>query len=399
MPAIAPPLPQEGQAYRPLSTFAVLGLLLGLASPLIFLVNQAWMLLAICLPALVFSVLARRRIAQTPDSLAGYIPATFGVVLAVASGLGWATHVLTADWIREREARAFLEQWIEKLQAGHDAHAFLDTVEPAKRQINFEPEPLALKLHYPASQDSNAPLYDVYRGSKFVSTALLFGPKVKLTPLGRPEITHFKGDLGTMMKFRYQCSTPVGDDVAVFTVATGPLNMTTDGRREWYVAKADFSPEKQPTPFGKQMGEAVQSAEFALGRLCYHLARGDTAAIDKLFIPGVNRADFDRLFRALRGNTPSGVLVPFGLRQPTLVLKEQRFGEDGWEFVLASQMEDQNREAEFEVGAKTDQLRNADGWRFTSFRFLGERRKTKVEPVKIDTPKLSNEALENFRTR
>lgn len=116
--------------YRSLSVHAVLGLALGLASPVALLDPLLWVLPIV---GLAVSLVALRRIARDGQMLAGRKLAWAGVVLSLVFAVAGPS-----DWVvyRElvgREAVAFARPWFQSFGEGQTHKAFLLTVEPQFR--------------------------------------------------------------------------------------------------------------------------------------------------------------------------------------------------------------------------------------------------------------------------
>lgn len=396
--SVAAPPTSETQ-YRPVCGLAVWGLLLGLLSPLVFVIGKAWALLFFCLPGLFLSAWARRKVMNSNGALAGYIPATFGVVLSVACGLGWVTYDATKDWILESEARAFVMGWCAKLQAGKDCEAFIDCVEPIKRKIDFPLDARNLKLNFPPPEGTTVPQYDIFRYGKFTSMMLRYGPQVKLTPQGRPEIkeTILRADRQQLLKFQYGVESPLGEGYVIFSCAAADVATPSGQRREWQVLDSQLT-LKHPSDFSIQLDEAVQSAEFAFTKMAGQIARGDKAGLDRLFVSDQSQGDFPRICQTMWASAGSKGLAQFNVRKPLLLLKEERQGA-AWKMQFRGQFENETREVEFEMEVATPSLaKEADGWRWSSCRLLGERKRMVVESPPMKMPQVK-EIPEDFRLR
>lgn len=396
MSTTAPPSAET--QYQPLSSLAVVGLAFGLASPLVFFIDAWWALFLLPLPALALSTLARRRIARSNGALAGQTAATFGVALSVICGLGWVTHFMTRDWILEHESRQVVLGWIEKLRNGQDGQAFLDCVEPSRRRIDFEPEPRNLKLHFPPPEGGTAPLYDTYRYSHFVSTVLRYGAKVEFTPMGRPEYKRVLGltEREDQLKYRFRCTCPLGAGTATVTVVSANVPVASGVRRDWYIQNQEIALDS-PNEYNLRLDEATRSANVAVDYMAHLIAEGEKAKAEKLFAEARSLGDFSQLYNVIRGGAATTGKVNFTTRKPMLVLQDQ--GADRrWNLTLRGQFQSDTREVEFEMGLATDDLvRELQGWRFLSCRFLGERRRTTGQ---VGVPKAELSPIpESFRVR
>lgn len=116
--------------YRAYSTLAVLGLMLGVASPLAF-VSPVLYVFAVL--GVVVSGLALRRIRAAAPELLGKTLAQLGLLLALICGIGAATRDTTARLVLERDAWAFGNAFYEYLRRGEPEKAYLLTVEDVFR--------------------------------------------------------------------------------------------------------------------------------------------------------------------------------------------------------------------------------------------------------------------------
>ncbi len=400
MSVVAPPV-RETARYKPVAGLAVLALLFGLASPLVFFLGKYWALLLLPVPGLIFAVMARRKIEASHGALAGYVPATFGAVLSVACGLGWTTHYITQNWILESESRRFVEAWFDKLKSGQDGLAFMDCVEPVKRKVDFPLEPRNLKMHFPPPTGSAVPFYDVYRYGKFTSVALRYGQNVTLQPVGRPEIRDAALSYGfekqKLLKYQYLATSPLGQGVVEVSVATSNVPVASGFRREWHILSADFN-LTDANEHHQKLAEATESGEFAMDRMASLIAGGDKAGLEKLFVSPDQRGDLDRLYTVLRGSAAAVGVQNFKVRKPMLLLGEEQKGRS-WRLVFRGQFENDTREVEYEMALETPSLmKELDGWRYANCRLLGERRRIKVEEVPVSSRKRPA-VREDFRPR
>jgi hypothetical protein len=127
----------EVVGYRTVSALAVVGMIIGLASPLCL----AWPLLYwIPLLGAVICILAMRRIEASDGAVTGRGMATLGLVLCVLCGAAAVSRSLVTRTIRTAQAEDFGRDWIELLLAGDNEKAFRLTVEGNRREV-APPEP------------------------------------------------------------------------------------------------------------------------------------------------------------------------------------------------------------------------------------------------------------------
>jgi hypothetical protein len=121
---------EETTNYRSLSVLAIIGLLLGFASPLCF---GAPLLMIIPIAGIVVSVLALRQIAASEGTMAGSWAAGTGLVLSVACAVAPFTRGFVLETMRVRQADEFARLWLNEMVAGKTEHAFRLTTESIRR--------------------------------------------------------------------------------------------------------------------------------------------------------------------------------------------------------------------------------------------------------------------------
>jgi hypothetical protein len=122
--------------YRSLSVLAIVGLILGLASPFCL---AAPLLMVIPLVGAAVSIIALRQIAASDGALAGQWTASIGLVLCVACAIGAMTHKSLVRSLRSHQAEVFGEKWIGLLLSGKVDEAFRLTVDSWRGQLPPEP--------------------------------------------------------------------------------------------------------------------------------------------------------------------------------------------------------------------------------------------------------------------
>ncbi|MEM8864743.1 MAG: hypothetical protein AAGF31_04275 [Planctomycetota bacterium] len=121
----------EDQHYRSLSSLAVGGLILGLASAAFI---AAPTLVIVPLAAIAVSTIALRRIAANPEVLAGRVFAICGLLLAVVSSTAGFTKTLVVERLLAGQAEPVSRAWIDAALAGDIQEAHWQTLEPGKRK-------------------------------------------------------------------------------------------------------------------------------------------------------------------------------------------------------------------------------------------------------------------------
>lgn len=107
--------------YRSVSLLALVGFVMGLASPLVFLAD---LLLALPLFGAAISGLALVKIRASDGQLVGRSLALIGLVLSVVSVGAMKSHSGSVGYLLSRQARPAAEQWIGHVVAGELEKAF-----------------------------------------------------------------------------------------------------------------------------------------------------------------------------------------------------------------------------------------------------------------------------------
>jgi hypothetical protein len=132
--------------YRALSVLALLGLLLGIASPFSFLA-KGFLLLPLC--GFAVSLLALRRIALSDGRLAGRWAAITGLALCVTCGAAAITREAVYRHLRTSHAQKFATQWLALVAAHETDQAFKATYLGARPPAPPEPGmPVSPKTPY-----------------------------------------------------------------------------------------------------------------------------------------------------------------------------------------------------------------------------------------------------------
>lgn len=122
----------ESDSYRPVSSLAVLSLILGAASVLAFVaVSARWVIPP---TAVVLGIAALRQIKKAPQEWVGRGVALLGIGLAGACFVG----SLSYEWVNEarfkRQSLQFAQRFLDKLRAGDVEAAYWLTIPPHYRK-------------------------------------------------------------------------------------------------------------------------------------------------------------------------------------------------------------------------------------------------------------------------
>ena len=157
-PAFTPSFEAEDDEvvqYHAVSVLAIVGLLLGLASPLCFM---APLLMMVPVIGAVVSLIALRRISASEGALVGRKAAAAGLALCIAFSVAAVSRAKVTQYLRTQQAESVARQWFELVQSGQTEPAFRLTVRGASPEPPPPPgspesapaeDPLAHFLHDP----------------------------------------------------------------------------------------------------------------------------------------------------------------------------------------------------------------------------------------------------------
>lgn len=124
--------PRDDEQYRALCLPALLALLSGLASPLVFVSYVFWTL---PLLAIVLGAYGLRQIRRYAPTLTGRTAALCGIVLALFFGTAGVAYDTAHRLSLESEARRVAEYWVNLLRTGKLREAHQLTLDPGSRAL------------------------------------------------------------------------------------------------------------------------------------------------------------------------------------------------------------------------------------------------------------------------
>jgi hypothetical protein len=226
----------EFAAYRALTSQSVVGLLLGLLSPLALLASAFWIVPAL---GVFFSVWALRRIKQDPQALTGQKLAWVGLflslLLAAAAPADWLTYRRTI----RNEARQFTSAWMQFLvhNEPHKAHQL--TVPPQNRQ----PIDDHLWNYYRNSQRSRRTL-ESYAKFPLVRTLLELGPRANVRFYETADQTQ-ENNIDAIEEVYAVTYEDEGEKKSFFVVVTALRMKLADGAADWSIGETKIG-ERPP---------------------------------------------------------------------------------------------------------------------------------------------------------
>ncbi|MCC7475138.1 MAG: hypothetical protein IT425_07055 [Pirellulales bacterium] len=145
----------EAVPYRSLSASAVVGLALGLLSPLSF---GGVLLYVVPVAGAAVSLFAFRQIAKSEGSLAGRGAAAVGLFLAVAMLVAPVARAAVIRHDRTSQAQAFGERWLALVTSGDVMEAFRLSVDSTRSPSPLEPHESSTPQQSPLDKFTSMPL-------------------------------------------------------------------------------------------------------------------------------------------------------------------------------------------------------------------------------------------------
>lgn len=217
-------------AYRSFSAMAVVALVVGLLSPLVFV---SPLLLVIPLAAVGAGILALRQVRLSGGGLTGAGLARAGIVLAIVCGGASLTSGWVCDQIFCRQAGAVAERWLSALS----------TDNPSEAVGLLTPEAVASKLKPTGISAAIARTFD----NELVAAVLRQDPLAQaLTQLSADGEAHFSrlsaavvpGPVGprVVMSLAASCVTATGNKAAPTSISMILIRLTdASGEARWRV--------------------------------------------------------------------------------------------------------------------------------------------------------------------
>jgi hypothetical protein len=365
--------------YRPLSGLAMASLLLSLASPLIYLVREPWMIMMLVAPALVLALIARRRIRKSEGTLAGHSVAGAALAISLVVGLSFATKHFTEYWIIRYESEQFIDRWFTKAREGREGQVFMDCITPEMRKIPFSANDIArLRAQWPSPTNPNDNQYDTWRKLPLPNVLFRYRDRVTWEHLGIAEWS--SGADGHVVTHRFRVVSPEFDAVMLLKA----ISQVTDGpsgpRREWRVdaGNAQFDPKDyKQTQYGDDLRDAKAEASRALEKWIAYLIHGPKESAEKVLVkptPPDVLTSVERIRSTATRSLTRQQLTEVKLRDSYMINDLQ--DKNTWLLDFHGVLDAGPREVEFRLQLRTDDLaKGPEGWVIASAKFHGERKK------------------------
>jgi hypothetical protein len=154
---------EQASVYRSLSVPAIIGLVLGLCSPLCF---GAPLLFVIPIAGLAISLFALVRIDSSDGALAGRPAAVVGLVLSTAMIVAPAARAYVLEHSRTQQATEFATKWLNLVVSDDTEHAFKLTNDSLRGSPPPDPS---------HKEDKPTDPYDTFRGQEIVKQISALG--------------------------------------------------------------------------------------------------------------------------------------------------------------------------------------------------------------------------------
>jgi hypothetical protein len=378
---LPPPPAPAAQAYRPVSALALTGLVFSLFAPLVFLIQALWFLILSPGIGLILCVIARWRIHQSQGTLGGEAVATVGLLLSVGCGLGWVTTQATEQFLLAQEAETFLHDWLDTLQKPEkEGEAFLGTIDPKRRQINFNPNDLRrMRAHFPPVKGTNTPEIDLFRTHPFTMLVQRYRGKIQLVPKGRlGGVIYNQGNYE--VKYAYQLTCPVLEGEVVFKLLSDTVNTPQGPRREWRVLVTGGEPNlpKELTSYGQTLQIVQAEAQKRFNEVMQRIHHNKIEELKDYFAPD-SQTGQKELVNFLRPKGLPSEAESLWQTCGTLLIGDEQTGPNGWKLRYRIQVVTAKQDMEFEASMTTPDLRKPETWRLSEYKRLSFRKRREME--------------------
>jgi hypothetical protein len=231
---------EQASGYRTLSVPAIIGLVLGLASPLCF---GAPLLSVIPIAGIAVSLFALIRIDASEGALAGRPAAMVGLVLSTTMIIAPTAREYMLEHLRTRQATEFANNWLNLVLTGQTERAFKLTSDSLHGPAPTDPMKKAEKPPDP---------YDTFRSQPLVKAISAAGADAQV---GLVEVSGYDPQSFERVYVRERFEvTPAaaksGAEPVSVTLTLQHTRLPREGRSRWLVWTLDdgSKPSSVPTP-------------------------------------------------------------------------------------------------------------------------------------------------------
>ena len=316
--------PDAGPEYQPVSPLAVAAMCAaGLFALLVLILGAVALyarkpvivpeLLLLALAGLGLSVAARIQVQRSEGTRVGLKLATVAWWVSVLSGAGYAAYWQANELAIRQQAANFAEDWFKNIKEGRLGLAFLQTVEPARRQSASGDDRYGLEVQF---GQGPLPLFEANEVVRLVERngADLQAPE----PLAVRDVTTQKDGFGVTMSFRLRCPEGV---FRVVVPMIGVQGKELVGRQWFILVNRTGAEEARRTTYGRLVMELREEGADLARRWRDLLDTHQSGAAYRLTLPEDRRAAGERLetaWAALAGGAGE-LFAPPSLRPETLL--------------------------------------------------------------------------------
>jgi hypothetical protein len=230
--------PEQASGYRTLSVPAILGLILGLASPLCF---GAPLLFIIPIAGVAISLFALVRIDASEGALAGRPAAVIGLVLSTGMIIAPTARAFVLEHLRTRQATEFATNWLNLVVSGQTERAFKLTSDSLRGAAPVDPMQKAEKPPDP---------YDTFRAQPLVNALSEAGPdaQIRLVEISGYDPQSFER---VFVRERYEVTPAAaksGAEPVTVVLTLQHTRLPREGRSRWIVFSLDDGSKPTTVP-------------------------------------------------------------------------------------------------------------------------------------------------------
>jgi hypothetical protein len=244
------------QAYSSLSIMALIGF--GIAAlhaaaivlmAIVGLFNQTPLLLSVWtllvpLSAILLCLIARNRIRSSEGTLAGETLTRWGLLLTLFTGLGYWSYYTAVFFAVRQQARAYAEDWLDRLREGDTVRAAMSALPPLKRlglndikdesELAAEVEQRILGLEGPRKTEKQpASMLNTFNQLPLVRQLAQGGKETNLVLKGVVSWSYVRG--GYEVVLLYDLEMPDATVEATITARGQTAPQNEYEQRQWYI--------------------------------------------------------------------------------------------------------------------------------------------------------------------
>jgi hypothetical protein len=228
--------PEQASGYRSLSIPAILGLVLGICSPLCF---GAPLLFVIPIAGIAFSLFALLRIDASDGALAGRTAAVVGLVLSTAMVVAPTTRAFVLEHLRTSQATEFATSWLNLLVAGDTEHAFKLTTDSLRGPA--PPDPMD-KEKKPADP------FDTFRSQEIIKQLSSVGADAQVRLVDTSDYDGQSFERVYVRQLYDVTAAKAGSQPVRVAITMQHIRLAKEGRTRWLILTADDGTKSSSMP-------------------------------------------------------------------------------------------------------------------------------------------------------